>query len=179
MIYEYSKDISSQKLLREISEANLPAPLRIDTIEATAYIVYSEALSSENESTLEAVVTSHVKITTVESLSIYLDQDVFPFVTSLIRNFAAENIALGITQAGKTGPVLGMFAKQFDVNEDNKPFSLKDTFDTGSLYESLKVIQYLRDNSAQYEGLSPFITDERLLVMKNKIETFLGIQLST
>lgn len=175
MMYQFQKAINSDKLKTELAALSVPAPQRIDTVDLNVYIYFSSQLEPAQESNLNLVIQNHVQLTTSESLSVYLDSSVFPFVTKLIRDFAAENIAMGITQAQKTGPVLGMFAKQYDVNSDGKPFSLKDTFDTGSLYEALKVIQHLRNNPNDYSGLSPFVTDARLLSMKNKIETFLGV----
>lgn len=178
MFYTFSKSIDSDKLKREIATANLSAPQRIDTEDLSVYIFYAQALSEQDAATLTTVVNNHVKLTTSENLSIYLDSSVFPFVKNLITSFAAENIAMGITQAGKTGAVLGMFARQHNVNNDGIPFSLKDAFDTGSLYEALKVLQFIRNDSNLYTGMSPFVTDARLLQMKNKIETFLGVPLS-
>jgi hypothetical protein len=105
----------------------------------------------------------------------YLDITITPFIKDLMRNFAASNISLGITQAGKTGHLLGLFTKQYDVNSNGLPISLKDTFDTGSLYESIKIIQHLRDNPTEFDGLSPFVTDEKLHQMKNAIEIKLGV----
>lgn len=177
--YNFTKVINSDKLLFEISLASLPAPSCINTIDTDIKIEYQNSLSSEQETQLNSIVNAHVALTTSESLSIYLDLRVYPFVQKLIKDFAAENISMGVTQAQKTGPILGMFAKKYDVNNDSRSFSLKDTFDTGSLYESLKVLQHIRNNSSEYDGLTPFVTDARLLNMKNKIESFLGIQLST
>jgi len=178
MIYQFTKDIGSDKLVFEISQAGLPAPLRLDTVGNDVSITYAEALTLEQETSLGAVVNAHVKLTTVESLTLYLDGGVFPFIKSLINTFAAENIAMGVTQLGKADDILGLFEKQVDIGS-MYPVSLKASFDTGSLYVSRDIIQHVRDNSALYSGLSPFVTDARLLSMKNKIEQFLGLPLST
>lgn len=177
--YYFTKSINSDKLKIEIASASLPAPQAIGTVETAVTITYSSALTTEQETSLGNVVAAHVAQTTSEGLALYLDGTVFPFVKDLIRDFAAENISMGITQAGKTGPLLGMFAKQYDINSDGRPYSLKDTFDTGSLYESRRILQHLRDNPTEFNGLSPYVTDARLLAMKNKIETLLGLPLST
>lgn len=140
---------------------------------------FSSELTAQEESDLSSIVTAHTGMTSVQQLSNYLDNSVFPFVTNLIRTFAAENISMGITQAGKTGDVLGLFEKQYTVSGITKPVSLKSSFDTGSLYVSRSIIQHVRDNPTEFDGLSPFVTDARLLGMKNKIETFLGLPLSS
>jgi hypothetical protein len=177
--YNYTKAINSDKLKTEIAAASLPAPQGINTNGTAVEIIYQNALTSEQETTLSTLVTNHVQLTTAESLSIYLDNQIFPFVAGLIRTFAAENISMGITQAGKTGHVLALFSKKYPVPNVDYPNCLKDSFDTGSLYISRDIIQYIRDNPSEITGLSPFVTDARLLSMKNKIEAVLGIPLST
>lgn len=178
-IYNFTKTINSDKLKVEITQSALPAPQMINTSGVSVDIIFSNDLTSEQQTTLTSVVANHVALTTAESLSIYLDTQIYPFVQNLIRTFAAENISLGITQAGKTGHVLALFTKKYPIPDANFQNSLKDSFDTGSLYISRELIQYIRDNSGEYSGLSPFVTDARLLSMKNKIETILGLPLST
>lgn len=134
----------------------------------------TEPAAAELTELKDVVIANHEHITTAESLRDYLDTQVFPFISELIHTFAAENIAMGITQAGKTGEVLGIFEERYSVGYVH-PVSLKGSFDTGSLYVSLEVLQHVRDNPNEYTGLAPFVTDARLLEMKNKIETFLGV----
>lgn len=176
--YNFVKAINSTKLRTEIVTAGLPAPSYINTVNTDVSIWYGAELTTEQSSSLTAVVNAHVALTTAESLSIYLDQSVHPFIKNLINTFAAENIALGITQAGKTADVLGLFEKPFNIGAVHL-VSLKGSFDTGSLYVSIAILQYVRNNPSEYTGLSPFVTDARLLAMKNSIETFLGLPLST
>jgi hypothetical protein len=176
--YTYEKEIDSQKLSRELAQASIPAPLRIDTVGSQVIIVFDDGLSNEQHDALSAIVNGHIKLTTAESLTIYLDSQVFPFITNLIRLFAAENIAMGITQAGKAGHVLALFSKPVAIPNEHFQCSLKNSFDTGSLYVSLDIIEFFRNNPNEFDGLSPFVTDARLLAMKNKIEQFLGLTLS-
>lgn len=178
MVYQYEKQINTDKLLFEIAQASLPAPQRIDTVDEVILIHFLAALSTEQENTLQDLVAAHQPSVPLDALKYYMRGHVMPFVENMMCQFVAENIAMGVTELGKTGPVLGMFRKPLDVNSDGFSFSLKDTFDTGSLKESIKIIQYLRDNPVEYEGLEPFISDSRLLGMQNKIETFLGLPLS-
>lgn len=177
MIYQFTKDIDSDKLKFELATAGL-ASSRIDTVGTSVTIAYPSALTSEQETALNAVVAAHVKLTTVEALELHLDSSVFPFVKKLINTFAAENIAMGITQANKTANVLGIFTKKYPVDDPDFPICLKDTFDTGSLYAALQVLAYVRANE-DLTGLSPYITDARIVILMNKIEGFLGLPLTT
>jgi len=142
-------------------------------------VTFSQELSAPEESDLTNIVNNHTGATSAQQLASYLDNQVFPFIKNLINEFAAQNISMGITQTGKTGDVLGLFEKQYTISGVNKPVSLKASFDTGSLYVARQIIQHVRDNPTEFDGLSPFINDSRLLSMKNSIETFLGIPLST
>lgn len=181
MTYTFQKTVYVDRLELEIkaNSSLLPKYSHIIGSPGQTNIVTTNALTTEEADALNLIVTNHVaQPTTAQYLKSYLANDIFPFVDDLMSTFAAENIAMGITQAGKTGAVLGLFVKQYDVNTNSLPISLKDTFDTGSLYESIKVIQHIRDNPNEYIGLEPFITDARLHQMKNNIETKLGVPLT-
>lgn len=141
--------------------------------------VNSELTTSEYTS-LQDSITEHDGQPVMHSLiTAHLNRDVQPFIKKLMDDEAATNIELGITQLGKTVDVLGLIVERHTLPGKSKAISLKDTLDTGSLYASLEVLQYIRDNTSIYTGLTPFITDARLLAMKNKIETFLSMPLST
>jgi hypothetical protein len=86
------------------------------------------------------------------------------FGQSLILAAATENVMLGITQAGKTGPVM------------NYTHELVHALLTGSLVEAIAIIDsYVADNSNTKASLYPFITNERLTAIKNKIQDYLDI----
>lgn len=142
-------------------------------------IYASTDYTSQQETDLDTFVNNFVDYTDAENLYINLHNNVFPFITKLLHTFSAENIDMGITSDNKTGPVLGLFSKKYDIHSDGLPISLKDAFDAGALNESLTVITHLRDNSDEFTGLSPYVTDTRLLSLMNKVETFLEITLST
>ena len=181
MIYEYTKAVYLDQLTVEIKlNANLAPTFQNASALGTALkIKFSGALSVGDEETLSSIVTAHTGITSSQSLTLYLDNIIFPFVKALINEFAAVNISQGISQAGKSGDVLGLFEKQYTVTGISKPVSLKASFDTGSLYVALSIIQHVRDNPTEYDGLGPFVSDAKLLAMKNRIEAQLGLPLST
>lgn len=177
-VYPFTKVVNSDKLAVELVAAGITGFV-INTSGATCGVAFADDLSSENQAILSAIVSNHVPLTTAEGLAKYLETTVYPFVKSLINSFAAENISSGITQAGKTGHVLSLFTKRFPVPNVDFPNSLKSAMDTGSLYLAKDIIQHIRDTPTEFTGLDPFITDAKLLAMKNKIETFLGVTLST
>lgn len=146
--------------------------------DSTLRVIFNRELTQQEQDDCSAFVVAFIDYETVDQLADYLDNEVTPFVKQLLTKFAAGNIAMGITQAGKTADVLGLFEKRVEIGA-SELVSLKAALDTGSLYVALSVLQYYRDNIANYSALSPYITDTRLLEMKNKIEQFLGIALST
>jgi hypothetical protein len=85
------------------------------------------------------------------------------FGSSLVKSFAAQNVLLGITQAGKTNEVR------------NKMSGVLSALQTGSLYDAIAQAKAI--DEADYD--STFITAPRLLNFVNKLETYLGIPLST
>lgn len=85
------------------------------------------------------------------------------FGQKIITEFAAENVAMGITQAGMTATVRRNLS---DVT---------NCLLTGSLYDAIDQIRAI-----PAEDKDPiFVTDARLLIFINKIEAYLGIPLST
>jgi hypothetical protein len=85
------------------------------------------------------------------------------FGQDIMVSFAAENVLLGITQENKTGEVL------------NKLTGVLAAVQAGSLYEVISRIKLIpvEDYDVKY------ITEARLITFCNKIETYLGIPLTT
>ena len=172
-------DINCEKLEYDILESDIENTFSYLLKEnGNGVIAFETELSESDESALGSLVSNHAHITTAESLLNYLLGSVFPFTRDLIAEFAAENIAMGVTQTGKTADILGLFEKKYTLSGVLHPVSLKASFDTGSLYVSTAIIEHVRDNPTEFDGLSPYVTDTRLLAMKNKIEFFLGITLT-
>lgn len=84
------------------------------------------------------------------------------FGNKLITEMAAENILLGITQAGKTNSVRKALAEVINALQ------------TGSLYDAIVEARLIPDDKKDLV----FITNARLLVFINKIETYLNLPLS-
>jgi len=85
------------------------------------------------------------------------------FGEALINDFTAENIMLGITQYGMTAVVL----ERMDA--------VLSALQTGSLYDAIVKVRQIPQSD--YDSI--FITGPRLLAFINKVETYLGLPLST
>ena len=178
MILQYTKAIVNTDKFNAKLKEQFASYVSYTKLGNDISVSFSTELSQVDQDACAAFVNGFTDYTSAETLAIYLEVNVFPFVKELINKFAAENISMGITQAGKTGHLLALFTKKYPVPSADYQNCLKDSFDTGSLYISRDIIQYIRNNPAEFDGLSPFITDARLLSMKNDIERFLGIALS-
>ena len=90
-------------------------------------------------------------------------REAISFGQDLIITFAAENVLLGVTQAGKTQDVRSATADAVSA------------LATGSLYDAIAAVRAIpvEDKDAT------FITDARMLGFINKIETYLNLPLST
>jgi hypothetical protein len=88
--------------------------------------------------------------------------DAKDFGESILKEFATENVLMGITQAGKTEAVTRYL------------HFVEHYIEQGSLYAAINEI-----NTKLTEGipaeLSPFVTTARITVFLNKIKVYLGI----
>lgn len=82
---------------------------------------------------------------------------------ALIQEFITENLVLGITQAGKTKEVRQAMAE------------VTSCLMTGSLYDAIDELRLIPTEAKD----ATFITDVRILSYINKIESYLGLELST
>jgi hypothetical protein len=81
------------------------------------------------------------------------------FGQEMVITFAAENIGLGITQAGMTTTVRAATA------------NVVSALQTGSLYDAITAARAIPEES--YDAT--FVTEARILLFINKIEDYLGI----
>lgn len=89
-------------------------------------------------------------------------QSAMDFGTQCLREFSAENVLLGITQAGMTGTILTILT------------NVMQALLAGSLYEAIARIRAV--DPADYDGT--YLNATRCLAFINKIEAYLGLPLS-
>jgi hypothetical protein len=89
-----------------------------------------------------------------------------------LRRIRAENIAMGITQQGKTLAVQSFFERPIVFG--NHTISFAWCLATGSLTLILMMIDYYSNNENLLDGLQPFVTMNRLNEWKQEIITLLS-----
>lgn len=132
-------------------------------------IHFTANLNQTQIDALSAFIAAFSNVSVYDTLNAYLRSDIDPFVTDLLIRIRAENIELGITQAGKSLEVLGFFDQQWTLPGKTRSISLKSTLDTASLNVTIELLMYLIANPDLYSDLSPFVTATRLTEWKNKI----------
>lgn len=115
---------------------------------------YWDSLTEQTETTP----TSEEQLENIKNLV----KQAMTFGQGLIITFAAENVAMGITQANKTRQVATYLS------------NLQVFLNSGSLYGALQEIDDIITAGIP-ENLSPYVTEERLLEYKEIIEDYLGI----
>lgn len=102
-------------------------------------------------------------ITTYQNTLSYRIEDAMNFASKLMVQFTTENIIMGITQDGMTGHVRKTLSE------------VTMCLITGSLYDAIYEVKSIPAEKRDVKYLS----DARLLIFINKIETYLGVTLST
>ena len=141
-------------------EAVVPAKFTGMTYKGSTITLYfSEELTAGEVSAVEAADVAFVDI---DQPLYVLNTILFParsFGVSLIAEFTAENILLGITQAGLTNHVR------------KTSHEIVNALETGSLYDAMYEIRQVPAEDKD----AVFLSDARLLCLVNCIETYLGI----
>lgn len=110
-----------------------------------------------------------------ERIAVDLDNRIDPWVQGFLRRTRAENISMGITQAGKTLDAQAFFELSVAVNPlfPDKKISMLGALYAGSLTLIPVLIDYYILNPSTFEGLHPFVSVERLQSWKNEVLSFL------
>lgn len=146
--------------------------LYVETVDTDINVYVNDAISQLKKDALATAIASHVSVTMQEYCAAKIEEAI-AFGNQLVSKMAAENVAMGITQAGKAGDVLSVFTQKVIVPSSTRAISAVDAVQSGSLYVLAEVLQYHIDNIANYSDLSPFITEARLQAFKAEIMDFL------
>lgn len=162
--YQFSKSNANfGKLHKEVSALNLTGFLGVRGDSSTVQVDFSVSLSEAEQGVLLGAITAHTgALSPQEQVAITL-KNAQNFGSQLLQEFTIENILLGITQAGMTNQVRKVCA------------NVVSALQTGSLYDAIYEAKHIPPEGKDVT----FITDARLLAFVNKIETYLGIALST
>jgi hypothetical protein len=159
--YTYTKQVNSDRLLQEIKDAGLSSIHHIDTVGTSVAVCFSEALSPVQKTNLDTIIASHILTTTRDTINALIDS-AYAFSAKLMKDFVVENVMLGITQRGLTKHV------RLTTRE------IKDALESGSLRDAIMEIRAL--DPADFDPV--ILTPARLLLFRNKIETWLGVPLA-
>lgn len=124
-------------------------------------LVFLDTPTAEELTHINAVVYAHSHLSAQESVRLTMQRAV-EFGNNLMIEFAAENILLGITQAGKTKQVADYLQ------------NVMRYIQSGSLYEVISEIDSLISAGIAPE-LAPFVTEARLLAFRGKVTAYLGM----
>jgi hypothetical protein len=122
--------------------------------------------NDKTKAQIDAILAHDLLFVDVDSFTYIKEQVLIPaieFGVGLARDFTVENIMLGITQYNKTNEVRKALAEVWSALE------------TGSLNDAIVEMRAIPANKKD----AIFITDARILVMINKLETYLKLPLST
>lgn len=159
-IYTFDKVVNSDKLNEELK--TVPHFSHIDISGTTVDCHFTETLDAGEEASLNSIITNH---NPVDLNQIYqqIISNAITFGNKLITEFAAENVIMGITQDGMTKTVR------------TNLMEVTSCLSTGSLYDAITEIKTLPEEKKDPK----YITNARLIVFLNKIETYLNIPITT
>lgn len=144
-------------------------------------VMFFDTISTEDQNVVDYYWNTITPTTFQQTTEEYIKNVVIPnakaFVSQLEGDFVAQNIALGISAAGKTGAVLGVISKQVVVEEDKPSVSILDSLYgvCPSLTVTVQVLDWHLAHMEEYADLAPFITTERFTAVKTRIQTYLGV----
>ena len=174
MIKQYTKpSVNLTRLTKEISDAIGVDLIYVETVDDQINVHIEDETSQQNQDALDLVISNHVGVT-IEDIACQKIHAARQFGNAMMEKMASENVAMGITQAGKSGDVLAIFSEKVLVPSSTRPISAMDTVQSGTLYVLIEVLDYHIANMANYSDLSPYITTERLNNFKAAVVEFLS-----
>lgn len=134
-------------------------------------IHFKSNLNQEQIDALAVFITNFSNVSVVDTYVNYLGAEIDPFGKQMMLRIRAENIAMGITQAGKTADCLGFFNHPVLLPGKVFPITFQMAFDSSSFYEVIALINYflLPENQNIYSTLAPFVTAERLTAWRTEV----------
>jgi hypothetical protein len=134
-------------------------------------IHFKQNLNQTQIDALSLFMSSFSNVSVVDTYKNYLGAEIDPFGKQMMLRIRAENISMGITQAGKTADCLGFFNHLVLLPGKVFPISFQMAFDSSSFYEVIALINYflLPENQNLYSTLTPFVTAERLTAWRTEV----------
>lgn len=153
------KNVNVDILTAEIQTLNLTNTLITISVQPEQFVmIFADDVDNNDVLLIDGIVANHKHLTTKQIVTAKIDSAI-KFGMSLVTEFAADNVIMGITQDGMTSTVRKNMEQVFLA------------VSTGSLYDAIFEIKQIPPEKKD----SKYITDSRLLVFINKIETYLNI----
>lgn len=124
-------------------------------------VVLTNDVQAADQQAIDAAAAAHVAKTSQDIVRETVAAAI-AFGQDLIVDFAAENVLMGITQAGKTKDVADYLSNVMRYAQ------------SGSLYEVIAEVDRLVADGLP-ANLEPFITTARMAEFKSRVEAYLGI----
>lgn len=166
-ILEFTKTISNISKLDADIRANCTKYQSCSIKGDQLQVMFSTSLTQAEVNNVSALITTFVEVDVTEELKEHVSKTISPFIEDFMYQILAENIEMGITQAGKTAEVLGFFCHPFVLPGKTRGVSIKDSLDTCSLTVTVEVLNYLIANPDLYSDLSPYVTSARLTAWRD------------
>lgn len=160
--YSFNKNANLDKLTNEINLSGILGLNAMNLIDTSLTIVFNQELTVNDLNLLTTIVSNHNNFDQKKYVESLILKSI-NFGNELISEFAAENVMMGITQDGMTGTVRKHMSE------------VVSALNTGSLYDA--IIEAKAIPAEHKDG--KYITNARLLTFINKLETYLGITLTT
>jgi hypothetical protein len=134
---------------------------------------FKQNLNQTQIDAVSALINNYSDISVFDNLKTFLGTKIDPFVDNLLAEIRAQNMEMGVTQAGKTADVLGLFELPIILPGKTRAVTFKGSLDTGSLTVTMDIATYLIAHPELYSDLAPFITVERITEWRTKIYLYL------
>jgi hypothetical protein len=150
--------ITDVEYVDEYLKSNCSKFVAIESNGDEYWVLLNEALNIEELQMFNQVIQTQASRVAIRELI----ERCIKFGNLIVIEFAADNVLLGITQASKTKLIADACQQAFYY------------LSTGSLYEARSAMLEIEIT----EEMAPYLTEQRRIEFINKIETFLGLELS-
>lgn len=180
MIYNFIKSVNISQLEAELKASSIGSYIQSVTSKGTLItVVTSVDLDEGSKLKLYTLVSSHIPPNaSIEYIKTKVIAPARAFADALEIQFIAENIAMGLTQSGKTARMVEIMTKQLPIPGTNISVSIMEAMHAAcpSLTVILILLDYYIAHPSLYSDVSPFLTVARFTALRKKVADYLGLR---